>query len=74
VEYADEWLDAKDRIRNAEQDRDIFEAKIREQMQDAATGALPDGTFLTLNTTKRKESVRTVEAGEFRTLRHKKGL
>jgi hypothetical protein len=41
-------------------------------MGDATWGALPDGTFLSLKTTKRRAYTREIEAGEYRTLRRTK--
>lgn len=69
LELANEWERAKAAGRKVTSVIKECEAKIRAEIQDATFGQLPDGTLLTLKTTKRKGYTRTVEASEFRTLR-----
>jgi len=71
-EIVRKWEKAKYDIKAAEQNADFYEAQLRELMKDSTDGQLPDGSVLTLKTTKRGGF--TVEPTEFRVLRHKKGI
>jgi predicted phage-related endonuclease len=66
------WEVTKHQKKEKEESLKRLEATIRSAMGDATWGALPDGTFLSLKTTKRKKYTREIEAGEYRTLRRTK--
>jgi hypothetical protein len=62
---ADEWEQAKEDKRTAEDRAKVAEAKLRADMGEATFATLPDGTVLTLTTTERKDGVR------YRTMRRR---
>lgn len=66
------WQAAKEEKKDAKSRVDELEAKLRAAIGPHTFGALPDGTFLSLKTTKRKGYTRVVEPGEYRTLRRVK--
>jgi predicted phage-related endonuclease len=66
------WEAAKGWRKHDNETVEAVEAKLRAAIGDATWGALPDGTFLSLKTTKRKGYTRVVEPGEYRTLRRVK--
>jgi putative phage-type endonuclease len=63
----DAWEGAGSQCRGFEAAREGFENKLRLRLGDATFGALPDGSFLSLKTTKRAGY--TVEATSYRQLR-----
>jgi predicted phage-related endonuclease len=63
---------AKDKRKNWDNDVKELEAKLRAAIGDATYGALPDGTFLALKTTKCKGYTTVVEPYEYRSLRRVK--
>jgi len=67
-----QWEEVKNRRNDSEKKVKEIEAHIRSSIGNATFAALPDGTFLTAKTTKRKEY--TVEPCEFRTIRRTKKL
>lgn len=69
---ADEWEQAKKRRKEAEKEVKTIEAKLRASVKDATYGALNDGSFLTLKTTKVKAYTKVMEASEYRALRRTK--
>jgi predicted phage-related endonuclease len=62
---ADEWEKAKADRKTADDKAKVAEAKLRKAIGDATWATLPDGTLLTLTTTKRKDGVR------YRTMRRR---
>lgn len=74
-DHSDLWWklgDAKERIKDANDDKKKAEAKLRAAIGDATFGALPDGSTLTLKTTKNKGDTRVIEPYSYRTLRMEK--
>jgi hypothetical protein len=63
LELSNLWEQARADIREYTDVRDEMEAQLRVVLGEATYGALPDGTFLTLRTTKR------ADGGTHRTLR-----
>jgi predicted phage-related endonuclease len=70
IELAGMWENSKSQSKEIERWQKETEAKLRAAIGDATWGALPDGTFLSLKTTKRKGYV--VDDTEFRVLRRMK--
>jgi predicted phage-related endonuclease len=66
------WEAAKGWRKHDNETVEAVEAHLRAAIGDATWGALPDGTFLSLKTTKRKGYTRVVGPGEYRTLRRVK--
>jgi predicted phage-related endonuclease len=66
------WLRAKEDRKEADDAVKKYETRLREKMGDALYGALPDGTFLALPTTKVKGYTKTVDSYEYRKLGHTK--
>jgi putative phage-type endonuclease len=71
-ELVKKWKVEKELSGGHKKTADEIEARIRDAMKDAEYGALPDGQFLTLKTSKRGGY--TVEPCEYRTLRLTKKL
>lgn len=69
VKLVEIWEAEKEREKEAKKNAKHAEAQLRARMKDNTFGALPDGRFVTLKTTKRKGYTRVVEPSEFRTLR-----
>lgn len=67
-----DWQARKKEAKEKETRAKELEAHLRAAIGNATWGALPDGTFLSLKTTKRKAYTREIEAGEYRTLRRTK--
>lgn len=68
------WMinDAKERIKQATEEKKYSEAKLRAAIGDATFGTLPDGSTLTLKTVKNKGGTRVIEPYSYRTLRREK--
>lgn len=69
LDLTNELEDNKSTLKEIKKDNDEIEAKLRAIMGEATFGILNDGTMLTLKTTHRKESTRTIKASSYRTLR-----
>jgi putative phage-type endonuclease len=71
LELVNQWQQFKADAKGSAEQASEYEAKIRALVGDATFGTLPDGTMVTLKTTKRKGYVREIKESTFRTLRRK---
>lgn len=70
LELIESWEAAVITTKAAGETEQELENKLRVRMQGATFGALPDGTFVTLKTTKNPGYSRVVDPYQYRTLRH----